>query len=406
MATKNESKSSSKNSEYCCQVKRSDFNELKGRMEASRRNFGSCDFKAAEKALNNIYDKMGYNRPKVLHVAGFHELYTKFNDGTIKPSTIFSPLMRDFALHAAFDNKQDLSKFPGYTDLLSSFIVNPNELRVLQEEQRRQGRAVTEKLNLEEPASRVAFDSFYQGFTALDAEASPLHTFVDILTTEKKVPLERALQFAVHHISTMKLVYFASLMARSGFGIFPFNTWEHDWVDLADNCGFFAAYGDTVVLGERPIRVSQDDRLRLDNEKEAAFEGRDGLKLYYVDGVRLSDSKIVTNPKSQTIDEIVKEPNAEIRAIRMRLFGMLEFIQKTNPRIIDRRDPAQSNRKIIEMLCESDVIQGRRIFVCQCISTGRVFNLYVPQTVATCADAQNWLMGQPGITERDCLLTT
>jgi len=403
---KTETKTPAKNPDYCCKVKRSDFNELKARMEASRRNFGPCDFKAAEKALFNIYDKMGFNRPKIIKVAGFHELYTKFNDGTIKASTLASPLMRDFACHAAFDNKQDLSKFPGYVNILSEFVVNPNELRVMQEEQRRQGRAVTEKLNLEEPSSRMAFDSFYQGFTALDAEASPLHTFMDILTTEKKVPLERALQFVVQHISTMKLVYFASLMARSEFGIFPFNTWEHDWVDLADNCGFFVPYGDTVVLGERPVRVSQDDRLRLDNEKEAAFEGRDGLKIYYVDGVRLSDSKIVTNPKSQTIDEIVKEPNAEIRAIRMRLFGMLEFVQKTNPRVIDKRDPAQSSRKIIEMLCESDAIQGRRIFVCQCISTGRVFNLYVPQNINTCGQAQEWLMGQPGITEKDCLLTT
>lgn len=391
-----------------CHVSRSAFNELKAQMEASRSNFDKCNRPAAEKALNAIYDNMGFSRPSVVWVDGFKELHTLCRDGKLScGERMNSPLLRDLANCHVFNNKHAFSKFPGFDEILVEFLQNPTEVRVIQEAIRRANREVRATLDVKEPLTKALFCDFYHGFSPLDSDIQSSQGLIDAMVLDKEIQLERAVQFTTHTLGTTKMLFFTALMARSDFGIFPFQeTWQTHWPELASNCGFMSALGDTIVLGERPVRVSHDDRLRLHNDKEAAFEGRDGLKLYYIDGVRLPDPNIVMAPTKQSIEEITGENNAEVRAIRMRQFGMMNFIQKTDPKVIDKRSPATANRKTIEMLCSTSHLQGLHIFVCQCISTGRIFTLFVPNNIVTCQAAQEWVLGQNWAKETDCLLTT
>ena len=104
-----------------------------------------------------------------------------------------------------------------------------------------------------------------------------------------------------------------------------------------------------------------------------------------INGV-LVDEQIVMRPETQTVEQISKEENAEIKRIRAERYGWNRYLSGINAERIDkRRNDIEGTR---EYLYSAD---DMKILLCVCPSTAKVFSLEVDGSVTTCEQAQNYL---------------
>ena len=91
-------------------------------------------------------------------------------------------------------------------------------------------------------------------------------------------------------------------------------------------------------------------------------------------------------PRTQTVEQIRAEQNAEIKRIRIERFGWDQYLTATQAKVIDRR------RNDVECTKEALMhVDDMTVLVCHCTSTGRVYSLEVDPAVKTCEQAQNFL---------------
>jgi hypothetical protein len=109
--------------------------------------------------------------------------------------------------------------------------------------------------------------------------------------------------------------------------------------------------------------------------------------LYFWHGVRVP-AHVILCPDAITLDEIETEQNQEIRRIMIERHGWQKYLKAANATVKDRR------RNDIEGTSEALMATDKNtVLVCACPSTGRVYALEVPNTITTCAAAQEFLSG-------------
>lgn len=155
-------------------------------------------------------------------------------------------------------------------------------------------------------------------------------------------------------------------------------------MDLAECCGWWAPYKNVCFLQHRPEKIAIVDG-RLHCEDGPAIRYRDGFSVWAIDGVRC-DEQIVMQPGTQTIEQISKEQNEEIKRIRIDRFGWIKYLNGIGAvRIDDRRNDIEGTREYLYCAEETTVL------LCVCPSTSKTFVLEVPQEVKTCEQAQSYL---------------
>lgn len=137
-----------------------------------------------------------------------------------------------------------------------------------------------------------------------------------------------------------------------------------------------------VIVSQNPIQIHWRDQV-LHNEDGPSVLYADGFKLWTIDGISV-DEQIVMRPETQTIAQINKEDNADVKAIRIQRFGWPRYIAESNSKLLDYRDNDIEGTK--EALYSTD--NGHRMVVT--CPTGRVFALGVPSDIKTCEAAAKW----------------
>jgi hypothetical protein len=126
---------------------------------------------------------------------------------------------------------------------------------------------------------------------------------------------------------------------------------------------------------------------RLHNDKGKSVRFRSGWGLWTIEGTPVNE-QIVMRPETQTVEQIDKEANQDVRSIRIERFGWPRYIRESGAACIDGRDNAIEGT--IEALYRCQDGSCRLVVTCP---TGRVFALGVPGNVETCRQAQHWLAG-------------
>ncbi len=156
--------------------------------------------------------------------------------------------------------------------------------------------------------------------------------------------------------------------------------------DWCWHCPFVIPYDNIVMVSKRPVEIHWQDEVLHNNDKQS-IKFADGWGVWTVNGVQV-DQQIVEFPESQTIEQINKEENEEIKRIRIERFGWTKYLKQIDAKVIEHR---YNN---IEGTEES-LMHGNnlRVLVCACPSTKRIYAMEIPQEIETCENAQQWLRG-------------
>ena len=157
---------------------------------------------------------------------------------------------------------------------------------------------------------------------------------------------------------------------------------------LAQHAGY-AIFDDAICwLSDRLSWLSIDEDGRPHCENGPAIMYRGDMSIYAIGGVTV-DAQVVMAPETQDVVAIRREPNAEVKRIRIERFGWGRYLKATNAKVLDaRRNDVEATR---ESLMRTD--DGQVVLVCACPSTARVYAQRVPRKIATCEQAQAWLSG-------------
>ncbi|HZL88904.1 MAG TPA: hypothetical protein VFB96_11065 [Pirellulaceae bacterium] len=107
-------------------------------------------------------------------------------------------------------------------------------------------------------------------------------------------------------------------------------------------------------------------------------------------GVPVSD-RIVFDPESITLREILTEPNLELRRVLIDRVGMEWFVANSRAEVIDRDRDRGGERELLRIRFD-----GGEDLLCvavHCPSTGRRYILRVPPDMRTCRHAVAWTAG-------------
>ncbi|MCA9130596.1 MAG: hypothetical protein KDB22_26085, partial [Planctomycetales bacterium] len=157
-----------------------------------------------------------------------------------------------------------------------------------------------------------------------------------------------------------------------------------DWNEMA-SC--WCAYEGLCVVSRNPVDVHWQDG-ELHNDSGMSVRYADGWGVYSLAGVAV-DQQIVESPETQTIEQIQKEDNEEVKRIRIERFGWERYLREVNASVVDSRiNEIEGTHE--GLFATPD---GMRAFVGRCRSTGRVYFLEVEPSIQTCEQAQVWMRG-------------
>jgi hypothetical protein len=161
--------------------------------------------------------------------------------------------------------------------------------------------------------------------------------------------------------------------------------------DTVESCCWWWPGRNVCFVSERPTRIvlepspTRSNRLHCEDGPSMVWEG---WSLWHLHGVKV-DEQIVLRPETQTLDQIRREDNAEVKRLRIERFGWDRYLTEIDAVVVDtNKDEVSETEEALFRTQDNEVI-----LVCACPSTGRVYWLEVPNAVTTCAEAQDWLSG-------------
>ena len=173
------------------------------------------------------------------------------------------------------------------------------------------------------------------------------------------------------------------------------------WLDLSKSCGWWQPYRGIVFICERPMKQAVDEHGRLHCATGAALECRDGWEVYAWHNVRVNE-QIIMRPETLTAEQILKEPNAEVRRVMVERHGLDRFLSGANAKKIHSD---QDGRRILHRI----EWQGDEPIVAvqvKCPTTGQTYFLRVPPTIDRCDKAVAWTFGYEKVRDYDPLVET
>ena len=105
-------------------------------------------------------------------------------------------------------------------------------------------------------------------------------------------------------------------------------------MELAENCGWFWPFNGAVILTEKPIETHLKDK-KLHRDGGPAILYKDGLCVYALNGVVVSQEIAETPADKLSSSLILKEKNAEIRREIVRKIGIDRALKDLDAKVID-----------------------------------------------------------------------
>jgi hypothetical protein len=107
-------------------------------------------------------------------------------------------------------------------------------------------------------------------------------------------------------------------------------------------------------------------------------------------GVRI-DARVIFQPETITVAEILGEQNAERRRVLLDRFGVSRFMTETEAVMLDQDTDPGGPRKLLFVDLKED--EPLVTLSCFCPSTGKNYFLRVPPDMKTCHQAAAWIAG-------------
>jgi len=161
------------------------------------------------------------------------------------------------------------------------------------------------------------------------------------------------------------------------------------WVELARaGGGWWWSFGSVVIISSAPTVLRRDPEHRLHCEDGPALAYPDGWTIWAIHGVSVPQ-RVVTRARSLSVDEIVYEPDLDVRRAMLERFGYERFVRKAGLKPVQtdgfgrlyRLDPRWNEPiALVEVQNSTPEPNGshRRYFLC------------VPPTVRTAHEAVAW----------------
>jgi uncharacterized protein DUF6745 len=164
------------------------------------------------------------------------------------------------------------------------------------------------------------------------------------------------------------------------------------WMDLARaGAGWWWPFRAVAVVSSAPLLINRDAEGRLHCECGPALVYPDGWAIWAIHGVTVS-RKVVTDPLSLSVAEIVQEPDLAVRRVMLERFGYERFVREAGLRPIQadrfgrlyRLDPGWNEAiALVEVLNGTPEPDGSR----------HRYYLCVPPTLRTAHAAVAWTFG-------------
>jgi len=103
-------------------------------------------------------------------------------------------------------------------------------------------------------------------------------------------------------------------------------------INLTDHCGWWFPFDNVCVCVEKLPHISTDEQGNLHNVSQMAFKYADGFGGYYLNGVAVPE-KYITKPVDP--EELLREPNAEVRMAVIQKEGFDKIIDKLDAKVVD-----------------------------------------------------------------------
>ena len=172
-----------------------------------------------------------------------------------------------------------------------------------------------------------------------------------------------------------------------------------------ENAGLWWPHRRFVIACDRPQEIHREQvrprgwrSHRLHNDSGPAISWRDGWALYFVHGIRVTE-QIVMRPETITVQQILKESNAEVRRIMCERYGWARFADDAQLRLVDEKpDPANEPNvlRLWDLPSEFQVF-GTPVRLMTCTNatperdgTVRTFGLTVPVEISDAVAAAGW----------------
>ena len=164
---------------------------------------------------------------------------------------------------------------------------------------------------------------------------------------------------------------------------------DRNYLETTESCGYFWTLNGICFAAERPSEIHLNEDGQLHNESGPAVTYSDGsFSVWAINGVVVNE-QIVLRPGSQSISEIEKESNEEIRRVQIDRFGWPRYLQESGAKSVDgRRNDVDGTEERLMRLND-----GSLRLLCACRSTARVYAIGVPKEITSCEQAQNWMIG-------------
>jgi hypothetical protein len=167
----------------------------------------------------------------------------------------------------------------------------------------------------------------------------------------------------------------------------------HGLNELAQSAGWALPHKEICWVSERHNVLNRDARGRLHCESGPACAYPDGWAIYVWHGVRVTENVLMRPADQITLDEVLKENNAEVARVLITRAGARLW---DDPRIkvLDAdTDGAGQPRQLLHAQVGNG--QPAAIVRVKCPSTGGEYRLHVPPDVRTCRDAVAWTFQLP-----------
>lgn len=152
---------------------------------------------------------------------------------------------------------------------------------------------------------------------------------------------------------------------------------------VAKNAGWWWPLTDCVIVTDRPMMLNRDSEGRMHSDTQAAIAYGDGWSIWASHGVMVPQ-QVIEAPHTLTVEQIVAEPNAQVKSVMLERYGMETFMKNANAKQIDASD---FGKLITADIGETDPLVMVQV---TCPSTDHDYLLRVPPHMKRAREAVAW----------------
>lgn len=159
--------------------------------------------------------------------------------------------------------------------------------------------------------------------------------------------------------------------------------------EVAKECGWIWAFDTCAIITDRPTEIRKDEEHRLHSEVGPALSYPGHFEIYAWNGTRVP-KKWILDPDGTPPEEILAEPNVEVRAAGVAIVGMAKMLEKLDHKIIDSNENPEYGDVVAVTI--PDLPEPVLYLKAECPRNGTIME-GLPPGIRTVRAAQAWRVG-------------